>query len=62
MFMCAFACASMSNLETVNNCFYPLTVVTAIWQFDVITHVAIHQTRLDYFSHVLILLALISKL
>ena len=27
----------------------PLTAVTAIWRFDVITHAAIHQTCLDKF-------------
>ena len=27
----------------------PLTAVTAIWWFDAITHVAIHQTRPDKF-------------
>ena len=33
-----------------NRLINPLTDVTAIWWFDAITHVAIHQTRPDKFT------------
>ena len=35
--------------DTIMIVINPLTAVTTTWQFDAITHTAIHQTRLDKF-------------